>query len=173
MFKKVLLLNYNYQILSFINERKAIRLFFKGKVDVLSVWKDIKLFSVNGKDIYLPALIKLKYFVRKRETKLCYSRKAVFKRDLYVCQICARKLSAGQATVDHIIPKKLGGETSFANCITACHPCNAKKGSKTLEQANMSLIKTPITPSKFLHFLSEQDAWHEDWNDFFGGERKF
>ena len=56
---------------------------------------------------------------------------AVLFRDSYVCQYCGINcIEAGKiATVDHVIPKALGGTDTFLNLVTACYECNAKKGN--------------------------------------------
>jgi 5-methylcytosine-specific restriction endonuclease McrA len=33
------------------------------------------------------------------------------------------------------------------NVVTACHPCNHKKGDKTPKEANMELIYVPYAPT--------------------------
>lgn len=166
MSKKVLLLNNSYEILAFISEKKAIRLIIKNKVDVISNWDDLIIWSSGY--IKYPSIIKLKYFVHKRHSQLAFSRKAVFKRDKFSCQYCGKMLKSGHITMDHIIPRSLGGMSSFTNCVAACFMCNNKKGNKTLEQVNMKVLNKPIVPSGYLYHISEQENWHNDWTTFFG-----
>src|SRR5271154_1875540 len=168
MSKKILLLNSTYEVLSFISERKALKLFFKGKVDVLSTWPDVEIYYGSG-HIQFPATLRLKYYVKKNYAQLAFSRKAVFKRDRFSCQYCGKFLKSGQVTVDHVIPKSMGGASSFNNCVTSCYACNNRKGSRTPEQANMILRIRPAAPAGYLHYISESDSWHNDWNVFFGG----
>ena len=165
--KKVLLLNYTYEVLSFLTEQKAIKLLCKDKVEVLSTWED-EHYHIYGKKNNFPSILRLKYYVKKHYSQLSFSRKAVFKRDKFHCQYCNKPLKPGQATVDHIMPKCLGGISSFTNCVTACYICNNKKGKKTLDNAGMKLLKNPLVPDKYTHFISENDHWHGDWNKFFG-----
>jgi len=171
MSKKILLLNSTYEVLSFISERKALKLFFKGKVDVLSTWPDVEIYYGSG-HIQFPATLRLKYYVKKNYAQLAFSRKAVFKRDRFSCQYCGKFLKSGQVTVDHVIPKSMGGASSFNNCVTSCYACNNRKGSRTPEQANMILRIRPAAPAGYLHYISESDSWHNDWNVFFGGHEK-
>lgn len=172
MSKKVLLLNNNFEIISFVSERKAIKLFIKGnKVDVISTWPGIEIHYGAGSFI-LPATLKLKYFIRKNYTQLNFSRKAVFKRDNLSCQYCGKCLKYSQATIDHIVPKSLGGQSTFTNCVTSCIACNNKKGNKMPEQVDMFLQSKPIAPARYMHFISDQDAWHDDWNLFSADRNK-
>lgn len=171
MSKKVLLLNSTYEILSFISERKALKLFVKGKVDVLSSWPDVEICYGSG-CMNFPATLRLKYYVKKNYAQLAFSRKAVFKRDRFSCQYCGKFLKSGQVTVDHVIPKSMGGVSSFNNCVTACYACNNKKGNRTPEQADMTLYVKPAAPIGYLHYISDADSWHDDWNVFFGAPEK-
>ena len=38
------------------------------------------------------------------------------------------------ATVDHVIPRSMGGIDSLDNMVIACHGCNSKKGTKTAKE---------------------------------------
>jgi|ERR1700722_7088503 len=170
--KKVLLLNNTYEVLSFISERKAIKLVCKDKVDIVATWPDVQI-RFGGKTVNFPSILRLRYYVRKKYSQLSFSRKAVFKRDRFTCQYCSKLLKSGQVTVDHVIPKSIGGQSSFTNCVTACYSCNNRKGSRTPEGASMELINKPVAPAGYMHYISENDHWHADWDKFFGGERKF
>lgn len=163
---KTLLLNSNYEVLSFINERRAFRLLCKDKVEVLGFWDE----EVNWYDnkIYHPAVLRLKdqakRFYYKRPT---FSRHAIIKRDESCCLYCGIKLTAGQITIDHVLPKSMGGKTVFLNCVVSCLPCNNKKANRTPEQAGMILIKTPSYPTfSAQSVIAPNDCWHDDWNYF-------
>lgn len=158
---RTLLLNNNFQIIAFITERKAIKLLLKEKVEVLSTWKGRKIYSANGYIEY-PATLKMKYHITLNPTKLSFSRKLVLRRDNYTCSYCLAKNKTGSLTIDHIIPKSLGGENSFTNCVAACAACNRKKGNRTPEQAGMTLKIVPVIPSQYLCYFPEVD-WHDDW----------
>jgi 5-methylcytosine-specific restriction endonuclease McrA len=145
----------------------------KDKVESVSTWPDVQIRFGGDKKIHFPAILRLKYYVKKKYAQLAFSRKAVFKRDRFTCQYCGEVLKSGQVTVDHVVPKSMGGLSSFINCVTACYSCNNRKGNRTPEGANMELINKPIAPVGYLHYISENDHWHADWDKFFGAERKF
>ena len=98
------------------------------------------------KDERYPAVIVLDSYISKRRLTLPCNRKNVFWRDNYTCQYCTKKFSYGNLTMDHVIPKCKGGHRTWTNIVAACHKCNNKKGSKTLEQANMKLLNEPVFP---------------------------
>jgi 5-methylcytosine-specific restriction endonuclease McrA len=165
--KKALLLSSSYEALSFLSDRRIIKLFFNEKIEVICNWDDDIIWS-SGK-MKLPSVVRLKEsFKRTGKMSNAFNRKALIKRDNSICQYCAKKLSGIQITVDHIIPKSKKGSTSFANCVISCHDCNGKKGDKTLEQSGLKLIKAPESPSFLARkaLLEPQEFWHDDWNGF-------
>lgn len=61
------------------------------------------------------------------------TRQRILERDGYTCGYdCGREAT----TVDHIVAKTNGGTDEDTNLIASCHPCNAKKGAKTLIRSN-------------------------------------
>ncbi|MCV2368475.1 HNH endonuclease [Roseateles oligotrophus] len=71
----------------------------------------------------------------------------LFARDRYVCAYCGHSFHADGLTCEHIQPSSRGGSDSWMNCITACRSCNGRKGSRLPEEAHMSLLFLPYTPS--------------------------
>lgn len=159
---KTLLLNNNYQVLGFINERRAIKLYLKDKVEVLSNWGGKKI-STGKMCIDHPATLRMKYQVAVNATKLSFSRNLIFRRDKYICAYCGIKQFGKNLTIDHILPKSMGGQNSFSNCVTACVTCNRGKSNRTPEQAGMSLKTNPITPNRYLPFFPSEIEYHQDW----------
>jgi hypothetical protein len=116
-----------------------------------------------GQLMHFPAIIKMRYYVGRKITKLLFSRKAVLKRDRYTCQYCTKAFKIG--TIDHIIPRSLGGQSTFTNCVAACFPCNKKKADKPLESTNMRLITMPVQPSSHQFYFLDGET-HSDWEQF-------
>ncbi|XP_008805374.2 uncharacterized protein LOC103718365 isoform X2 [Phoenix dactylifera] len=98
---------------------------------------------------YIPAVLRvpnLLQVVKRRRIKHNLSRKSIFYRDSYSCQYCS---SRANLTIDHVLPISRGGEWKWENLVTACARCNSRKGQKTLEEANMKLIKIPKVPKDY------------------------
>jgi len=59
-------------------------------------------------------------------------RSQVFERDDYTCVYCGRSAQTDpeiELSVDHVEPRRLGGDSSTGNLVTACTACNrAKRG---------------------------------------------
>jgi len=168
MSKKTLLLDASYQVISFITERKALKLLYKQKTEVISTWDDIIQWE-TGK-IKHPSILRLKNHVKRNYFNSNFSRKALVKRDRSTCQYCGKKLTASQVTVDHVLPRAQGGITSFINCVVCCQLCNNKKADRTPEQATMKLLKKPTHPSFSSHayVADPQEYWFAGWDDFLG-----
>jgi 5-methylcytosine-specific restriction endonuclease McrA len=96
-----------------------------------------------------------------------FIRENVFLRDRYSCQYCGDTLPAKHLTLDHVQPLSKGGGHNWENVVTACSPCNNRKGNKTPDGAAMPLQKPP----KALRSLSTEgitsglkeipDSWRE------------
>ncbi|XP_012070475.1 uncharacterized protein LOC105632645 isoform X2 [Jatropha curcas] len=84
--------------------------------------------------------------VKRRRIRQNLSRKNILFRDNYTCQYCS---SRENLTIDHVLPIARGGEWTWENLVAACAKCNSKKGQKTIEEANMKLIKVPKVPKDF------------------------
>jgi len=77
-------------------------------------------------------------------------RRNVALRDGYVCCFCGRRLSYRTLTLDHVVPRCLGGEDSWENLASACRQCNSRKGSllvSELGRIDMRLLRVPYAPT--------------------------
>lgn len=61
----------------------------------------------------------------------------VFKRDSFRCQYCGGSAPEVLLVVDHVHPVAEGGTNDILNLITACQPCNAGKGKRTLSDQSV------------------------------------
>ncbi|PIA59903.1 hypothetical protein AQUCO_00400640v1 [Aquilegia coerulea] len=114
------------------------------KADVLEYY-DQTVNSPSG-SFYIPAVLRipnLLQVVKRRRIRQSLSRKNIFFRDAFTCQYCSSRESL---TIDHVLPVSKGGEWEWENLVTACAKCNSRKGVKTLEEANMKLMKVPKAP---------------------------
>lgn len=51
-----------------------------------------------------------------------------------VCGLCGKPIeSESELTVDHIIPRAMGGSTTYENCQLAHKACNFRKGNKYID----------------------------------------
>lgn len=98
----------------------------------------------------IPEVILLTDFHKVPPRAVKFNRRNIYLRDEFQCQYCGVKPPKEELTIDHIIPRSRGGKSEWDNVVLACQKCNSKKGSKSLESANMKLKKTVRKP----HWLS-------------------
>ena len=146
---EVLVLNSDYEPLNVCNIRRAMSLVLLGKAEVLHT-ADRKLRSYSG-EWESPTVLKLRHQVRRPLPQLRLSRRSVFARDDYQCQYCGT--SGKELTIDHVMPKHLGGPATWENLVACCRKCNSKKGDKTLPQSGMRLRREPRRP-RFVPYIS-------------------
>lgn len=66
-------------------------------------------------------------------------------------------LASGQThCVDHVIPKKRGGNNKPGNLVAACNICNSIKGDRTVEEVRHRLVQRMLGWPKF---STEQIEW--------------
>lgn len=114
----------------------------------------------------LPSVVCLKSYV-KPATHPAFTRFNVFLRDEFQCQYCG---SPEDLTFDHVIPRRLGGLTTWENVVAACSPCNLRKGGKLPREAGMQPLHRPCHPTvQDLHNKGRKfppNHLHESWMDY-------
>lgn len=148
--------------MSFIPFKRAIKLYFNDKVEVLSNWEYVVRWTEG--EIPHPAVLRLKQSVPWRYRKVRCTRKSVLRRDMNTCQYCNVTLAPMRLTWDHVIPRSQGGNSSWINCVAACKPCNSYKGNRTPDEAGMKLLRQPIAPNRSLfNEYKLMNPKHNDW----------
>lgn len=71
----------------------------------------------------------------------------LFRRDRHTCLYCGRPGSDTGLTRDHVQPLSQGGRDVWANVVTACRRCNARKGGRTPDESSMPLLAVPYIPN--------------------------
>jgi len=138
-------------------------------VRVIEHYLDDMVTSGGGQEFYIPAVAVTPRYIKKRKS-VPVKRYNVAIRDNSTCQYCNTKLAMNKTTIDHIKPRSSFSNKDDAhtwdNVVIACSKCNTKKGSKTLEQAGMRLLKKPVEPSpnNFISFISVDIP--EEWRTY-------
>lgn len=160
--KVVLVLNANYAPMMVCSARHAVCMVYLDKVDVLAKYPE-KIKSPS-KYFDLPSVIKVSDYVRYDNLSVELNRKNIISRDNHICQYCG--ISKTPLTVDHVIPKGSGGADLWENLVTACKPCNQKKGNKTPDEAKMKLMKKPKRPNRLHYFQRLVTDSQADWRPY-------
>lgn len=82
-----------------------------------------------------------------KRTSVHVERGILYGRDQHLCAYCGNQFAPHKLTIDHILPKSHGGKNVWANCVSACKPCNHRKADRTPEQAGMPLLYVPYVPN--------------------------
>ena len=154
----------SYYPLSLWPWQTAVKAVFLERVDIVASY-DRVVHSPRA-ELQLPSVIALRQYVKPSEFP-AFTRFNLFLRDRFACQYCG---SPRQLTFDHVVPRRLGGRTSWENVVAACSPCNLKKGGRTPREAAMPLLEPPIRPTTWqLHERGRAfppHYLHETWRDW-------
>lgn len=94
---------------------------------------------------------------------------SLFARDRYLCLYCGGHFPRSELTRDHVLPLSRGGRDIWENVVSACLPCNVRKGSRTPQQAAMPLLAVPFRPSWVEHLILSNRHILADQMDFLVG----
>jgi 5-methylcytosine-specific restriction endonuclease McrA len=161
----VLVLNATYEPLNVVSVRRAVLLLLKEKaelVEAAEAW-----LRSEHLEVPVPLVIRLVYYVRiPRRFTLPVSRRTVLARDDYMCQYCGAQPGKGNLTIDHVLPRCRGGESSWENVTTACGPCNRRKGDRLPEEAAMPLQSRPRRPRYLALTILEGAGAPKEWDKY-------
>ena len=160
--RNVLMLNQNYEPLTVCSARRAIVLLFQGKAEMIETADGLKIRTVDN-HYALPSVVRLWQYRKVPYKRIVLTRKNIHVRDNNTCQYCGT--IKGPMTVDHVVPRDLGGKDSWENMVCACAKCNNKKGNRTPEKAGMKLMRTPKRPT-FITFIQRHVTISKRWRPY-------
>lgn len=187
----VLVLNRYYMAVRVVNVRRAMTLLYRGCAEVITIeedqyynydfeaWCEISQFHALEKqpgedylkapqfDLQVPRIVRLIRYDRLPKSSVRFNRKNLFARDSHACQYCGIARPMSQLSLDHVIPRSLGGKTTWENIVCCCLACNSRKGGRTPSQAGMKLLSKPIKPSSNPSMVIPlQDPRYSSWKSF-------
>ena len=166
----VLVLNRNYAALHVVRARRAFGLLCKRRAEVVSQegdewnsydfesWIELSqsrhLFPEEDGDwvhtvtlrIRVPQVIRVLTYARRPERTVKFNRRNIFARDDNRCQYCGRRFPTTELSLEHVVPRSRGGQSTWTNVVCACTRCNARKGGRLPQEAGMRLIRQPYKP---------------------------
>jgi 5-methylcytosine-specific restriction endonuclease McrA len=137
----VLVLNASYEPIHVCVARRALVLMLKGVASAEELSSD-QIHSPS-RAVTVPSVIRLLEYRRIPRQTRSLSRKNILVRDRYTCQYCSEVFSAGELTLDHVMPRSRGGTSSWENLVTSCRRCNNRKGDRLPDEAGMKLKRRP------------------------------
>jgi hypothetical protein len=178
----IIVLTKNYQYWKEVDLKKAFSWLAKEKIEVVLASETKKVGSISFK-MPKPLVIRLVDFAgfKTKSDTPKYSDHGVYMRDNNICQYYhfnkkkqkfKYHCKNSERTIDHVTPQSQGGKYTFENCVCCCIYHNQQKADKTPEQANLILIRKPITPkykkqeSGFLKVKFKHDQNKESHNAY-------
>jgi 5-methylcytosine-specific restriction endonuclease McrA len=168
----VLVLNRLYMAVRVVSARRAFSLLLRNLAEVVSVenegyisydmvsWIELSTLKAQFErenhdfvrtvrfEIAVPRIIRLLGYDRLPRQDVKLNRRNIYARDQSTCQYCRKKFSTQELSLDHVVPRSMGGKTTWDNLVCACVYCNARKGGRTPHQAHMTLHKLPVKPKR-------------------------
>jgi 5-methylcytosine-specific restriction endonuclease McrA len=157
----VLVLNRNLSPVQVTTVKRAIVLLYGGVALALDevgdsydfeIWRGLPLrddddgIAIVGGALRAPRVVHLLRYDRTPRVTVRLTRRNLMFRDAHQCQYCGRRPPLRDLNIDHVLPRSRGGDDTWENLVTACRPCNLKKGWKTPDEANMRLARRPFRP---------------------------
>ena len=187
----VLVLNRLFMAIHVISVRRAFCLLCKEIAEVVSVegeqfasynfenWRQVSEFRAQLKhpdedwirtikqEILAPRIIRLLFYDKLPKQTVKFNRRNIFARDSNRCQYCGRKFATTELSLDHVVPRSQGGQSTWTNIVCACLDCNIRKGGRSPRQAGMHMIRPPEKPrrSPMLN-LKLTNRKYQSWKTF-------
>jgi len=188
---QVLVLNKHYMAIRVVNVKRAFSLLFRNLAEVvlyeqgkysnhnIQSWLELSQlknqFEPDAHDwihtiqisIAVPRIVRLLFYDHLPRRDVTFNRRNLYGRDQNRCQYCGKRFPTNELSLDHVIPRSMGGQSTWENIVCACLKCNVKKGGRTPAQAHMTLITKPLKP-KHSPVLSVNlgDSRYHSWKQF-------
>ena len=187
----VLVLNRSFVAVHITNVRRAITLLFRDLAEVVHIedgrysaypfdsWRELSALQASlrtpdqdwvravGYELQAPRVIRLVACDRGPRQGLRFNRRNVFARDGNLCQYCGHHFPTSELSLDHVVPRSRGGNTSWENIVCACVACNVRKGGRTPPEARMNLVRHPVKPKRSpLLTVKLGNPKYESWKSF-------
>jgi len=138
----VLVLNASYEPINICGARRALVLVLKG-IARTEEEHGLTLHAQRNR-IAMPSVIRLLEYRRIPHQTRALSRKNILLRDRNTCQYCGIVLPSSELTLDHVVPRSRGGNSTWENLVACCHACNRRKGNRMLHELDdMILLREP------------------------------
>ena len=164
---KVLVLNATYEPINVCSVRRAVVLLLKERAELVE--KGRSILRSERDSLARPVVVRLVNYVNvPRDTsRRKITRRAVFARDGWACQYCGNR---SNLTVDHVIPRSRGGDSTWENIVASCAPCNRRKGNLMPAQAQMHPKRAPRKPGAHVFITVSTQRIPAAWRQWLPAE---
>ena len=154
-------LDASYRPIEVIPVHKGFNMVYSGRARLLEGYHTGPTFNT----VY-PSVIVLKTYVSKYRLTISCNRRNIIWRDQNTCQYCGGVFSFKDLTMDHIVPKYLGGERTWTNIVASCKRCNGRKGHKTNQEFGKKPLTTPKKPAITIREYYRDIPFPEAWEKY-------
>jgi 5-methylcytosine-specific restriction endonuclease McrA len=166
MTETVLVLNANFEPIHVCDMHRAVGLILSDRARLVLDGRGTIKTARNA--FPRPSVIRLEYMIHRPRPQVKLCRREIFRRDSYVCQYCGKHTL--DLTIDHVLPRHLGGQQSWINVVAACSSCNHRKGGRTLMEAGMHLLRQPKQPPATAYYIFGRHLKeNNDWEPYLKG----
>ena len=170
----VLVLNRLWMAVRVTDARRAFSLLIRGLAEVIRVddgsytahtfesWTDLSAQRVSFAsqrqtyewvrtvrlELAVPKVVRLLGYDRLPRQEVKLNRRNIFARDGNHCQYCGKTFPSHELSLDHILPRAHGGQSSWENLVCCCVACNARKGEDAGSSAHDAGAQTGETEAK-------------------------
>jgi len=138
----VLVLNASYEPINICGARRALVLVLKGVARTEE--EHALILHAQRSYMAMPSVIRLLEYRRIPYQTRALSRKNILLRDRNTCQYCGEAFAPADLTLDHVIPRSRGGDSTCENLVACCHSCNRRKADRMLHELDdMALQREP------------------------------
>jgi len=187
----VLVLNKHYAAVHVITVRRAFSMLYRKLAEVVSLeedqylsydfesWREVSAFRARFQrerhewvrcvrfEIAVPRIVRLLFYDRLPQQAVKFNRRNIYARDHNRCQYCGRRFPTSELSLDHVVPRSMGGRTTWENVVCCCVACNIRKGGRTPQQARMRLRSKPLKPKRSpVVQLRLSSARYASWKQF-------
>ena len=158
----VLVLNASYEPVSIVSARRAFGLVMKGAALVEEA--SASMIRTARIDIPVPSVVRLLVYRRMPRQDRAVSRRSIMLRDRHACQYCHLVLPPKSLTLDHVVPRSRGGESTWENLVACCPRCNNRKADRTPAEAGMPLRRKPARIGihiKYRLMIGNESGWEK------------
>ncbi len=157
-----LVLNRAFMPFDVVSWQKAITLEWLGRCLVIE-YHPTEVARSPSQEFPVPVVVRVSS-IRSTTVMDKPTRMMIYYRDNFRCGYCGKTLRDHELTIDHIVPKSLGGTWSWENLVTSCVQCNRAKRQEIWVPRYAEPVKPRFLFTKYLKIarsvdIETQEVW--------------
>lgn len=159
-----LVLNRRFYAVQIAGWRRAVSMVYQGHAEVVDgdlatydfgAWSELSALMESHPAGFVrspsvrfavPEVIRLTRYDRLPRRDVAFTRRNLYEHYRWRCCYCGARFASEDLNLEHVVPRSRGGGSGWENVVTACVPCNTRKGDRLPEEAGMKLLVKPTRP---------------------------